>query len=624
MFTTLRSKIYAGFGVIIAINVVFALWAIFQFSMIGNEVNTNVAEHYALTAQSIRLSRIAEEQYRVLHRANVGDFTAEEAGLRLENLAKEFTITLAKIPVNLRERDSVLLLHIVQSSQRLDSLSAGFLRGSYRRQGISSNRYLLDTLYSAVQQVERNCSALADLSKEQIDAVQADLGDELRRILFVIGIGTLVAVLLGVIGGSFYSRWALRPIKRLQQAVKNVGSGQLGQRVRITTADELGDLSFEFNRMIEQLRRYEEMNLENLLLEKRKAEAIVESITTPIIVVGKDMQILLVNVSALRLFRKPIHSTLEGHDVTDLTDDENIIHTMQSLVESREESEAAISESLTWMTETEGMERYYLVQMIPLKTSGGTGGGIAIFADVTEFKELDRLKSEFLARISHEFRTPLSSILMSVDILREELLGEINKRQRELLDNAKEDCRRLSRLINDILEMSRLESGPGQKTREEFNPAELALSVLQPHLLIAEKQGIRLEHSLDGSLPTVYADPEHFRWILNNLVSNAIRYTEEGGSVEVEMAVVNDVFQLVVRDTGTGIPADSLQMIFERFYQVEQGERATPGSVGLGLAVVKEVVESYRGTIAVSSELNKGATFTVQIPMQELGGKFEV
>ena len=623
MFTTLRSKIYAGFGAIIAINVVFALWAILQFSKIGDEVNRNVAEHYQLTAQSIRLSRIVEEYYRELHRVSVGEQTREDALSAQQTLSNEFLVVLAKIPVDLRERDSLLTPRINESWNHLDSLSGVFLRGPLSEQGsrLSIYNYLRDTLYTAAQRVEQDCFALADLSKEQIDAVQADLAEQLRRILYVIGIGTLVAVILGIIGGSFYSRWALRPIMRLQQAVKNVGSGQLGQRVRITTADELGDLSFEFNRMIEQLRRYEEMNLENLLLEKRKAEAIVESITTPIVVVGKDMQILMVNVAALRLFRKPIHSSLEGQDVTNLTDDDSIVQKMKLLVDIRVEEENLIPESQTWVTESEGMERYYLVQMIPLKTSGGTGGGIAIFADVTEFKELDRLKSEFLARISHEFRTPLSSILMSVDILREELLGEINTRQRELLGNAKEDCRRLSKLINDILEMSRLESGLGHRTFEEFNPTELALSVLQPHLLIAEKQNIHLQYSLDENLPTFLADPEHFRWILNNLVSNAVRHTEEGGRVEVQIVADADEFHLSVKDTGTGIPLDSLRMIFERFYQVEQGELATPGSVGLGLAIVKEVVESYGGTIAVSSELKKGATFTVRIPLANLTKK---
>lgn len=619
MFTTLRSKIYAGFAAIIAINVVFALWAIVQFSTIGTRVNTYVGEHYQLTARSIRLTRIAEDYYRTLHRLNVGDLDQAESGPRLNTLSHEFMNTLAKIPVDLRGRDSLLVPRIGQSWNQLDSLRGLFFQEAYRAHGLTSDRYLLDTLYNAVQRVEKDCSALADLSKEQIDAVQEDLGDELRRILFAIGIGTLVAVLVGVVGGSFYSRWALRPIKRLQQAVKSVGSGQLGGRVHITTADELGDLSFEFNRMIEQLRRYEEMNLENLLLEKRKAEAIVESITTPIVVVGKDMDILLVNVAALRLFRKPIHSTLEGRDVTELTDDENIVQKMQALVELRDEDDAEPeTESLTWMTESEGKERYYLVQMIPLKTSGGTGGGIAIFADVTEFKELDRLKSEFLARISHEFRTPLTSILMSVDILREQLLGEINERQRDLLDNAKEDCRRLSRLINEILEMSRLESSRDQRATEEFNPVELAQRVLQPHMLIAQKQGIELTSTLDETMPTFRADPEHFRWILNNLVSNAIRHTDEGGVVDVVMSVVDGMFDLAVRDNGRGIPPDSLRMIFERFYQVEQGERATPGSVGLGLAIVKEVVESYGGTINVTSELNRGATFTVRIPMSEI------
>lgn len=618
MFTTLRSKIFAGFAAIIAINVVFALWAIFRFSQIGVEVNRNVAEHYRITGRSIRLSQIVEDQYRLLHRYSVGALEVEP-GERLQSLAAEFSRTLNEMPVDLRDRDSIVLPRIRESYRRFDSLSKSFITAEYRSSDISASLYLLDTVYPSAQSLERECFALADLSRSQIDAVEQGLTVQLRRTLLFVGIGTVVAALVGILGGGIYSRWALRSIDRLRQAVKTVGSGQLGHGVRITSADELGELSFEFNRMLEQLRRYEAMNLENLLLEKRKAQAIVESITTPILVVGNEMRILLVNVAALRLFRKPINSALEGSDVTNLTDDENIVAKMRSVIAGgTEEGEGTTSESLTWITESEGMERYYLVQMIPLKASGSTAGAMAVFADVTEFKELDRLKSEFLARISHEFRTPLSSILMSIDILREGLLGEINQRQHELLDNAKEDCRRLSRLINDILEMSRLEADLGRKSPEEFDPEDLARSVIQPHLLIAGERGIDLRCHVESGLPLLWADPEHFRWILNNLVSNAIKHTDEGGSVDVQVGREGEEFFLIVRDTGSGIPLDSMRMIFERFYQVEQGERSTPGSVGLGLAIVKEVVESYGGTIAVSSELNKGAAFTVRIPFSGL------
>lgn len=617
MFTTLRSKIYAGFAAVIAINVVFALWAIFKFSQIGENVNADVAEHYRITARSIRLSQIVDEHYRLLHRYSLGDLE-EDPSSELALISDRFRRELDDVPVNLRDRDSLLVPRIRETHQRLDSLSQYFIGDRFPSDGNRATVYLIDTLYTTVEKLERECFSLADLSKEQIDSVRADLAAQLRGILYAIGIGTLVAALIALIGGSFYSRWALKSIARLQQAVKNVRSGQLGQRVRITTADELGDLSFEFNRMIEQLDRYEAMNLENLLLERRKAEAIVESITTPIVVVGRDMHVMLVNVAALRLFRKSFSASLEGSDVTELTADENIVETLRSVVSGNEVEGETVSDSLTWVTEVEGMERYYMVQMIPLNASGTSGGAIAVFADVTEFKELDRLKSEFLARISHEFRTPLSSILMSVDILREELLGEINEKQRDLLENAKEDCRRLSKLINDILEMSRLESGLGRSAQEEFDLRELAGTVIQPHTLIADKQGIGLHVEIESEFPPLSADPEHFRWIINNLVSNAIRHTSEEGNVFVTLAIDGEDILFTVRDTGSGIPLDSLRMIFERFYQVEQGERATPGSVGLGLAIVKEVVESYGGTINVSSELNRGATFIVRIPLERV------
>ncbi|MCB0711158.1 MAG: HAMP domain-containing protein [Ignavibacteriae bacterium] len=611
MFTTLRSKIFAGFGAVIAVNIVFTLWAIYNFSSIGERVNERVAVNYRATSGSHLLTRSVANQFLLLTEVAEVDWS-DSLKSRFNIMRREFLNGLDQLANEFYGGDSERVEKIRLNYQRFNS-AAEKLFAQQKRWGSDS----IEQLYRLNREVQDDILALTEVGQEDISGELEVLNNQLRQTLLTVGIGTLVAAFIGIIGGSVYSRWAVGAIERLRLGVKNVGKGELAQKVHITSADEIGDLAFEFNRMVEQLRRYEKMNLENLLLEKRKAETIVQSITTPIVVVDNELRILLVNPSALRLLRKPIHTNLEGLTVTELGDGGNISELLTSVV-GRVSVDESVHESTTWITEVEGKEQFYLVQVIPLRTESGVGGAIAIFSDVTEFKELDRLKSELLARISHEFRTPVSSILMSVDILREGILGEINQRQRELLDNAKDDCRRLSTMINDILEMSRLERSGKTIRLDAFNLEELVSDVMKPHQLMAEEKGIDLQVRLDPELPNLYAEPEHFRWIVNNLVSNAIKYTGGGGFVEFVATLQDDNLTIVVKDTGVGIPMDSVDMIFEKFYQVERGGERRPGSIGLGLAVVREIVEQYNGTIVVSSELNEGSVFTVRIPLANL------
>ena len=613
MFTTLRSKIFAGFAAVIAVNIVFTLWAIYNFSGIGERVNVRVADTYQATAGSHQLARMIGEQYALLIGVRSGD-PVDSVAPRFSIMRREFLNGLSRLATEFYSHDTLQIERIRSDYRRFDSTAQNFLSGPQGGGEVSA-----EDLYGGAQSVQTEVLALSEVSRDDISVELDILNDQLKQTLLTVGIGTLIAAFIGILGGGIYSRWAVGAIERLRQGVKNVGKGELAQKVHITSADEIGDLAFEFNRMVEQLRHYEEMNLENLLLEKRKAETIVQSITTPIVVVSTELQILLVNSSALRLFRKPIHTHLEGLPVTELGDDGNISELL-TVVVGRSLKEDSVHESMTWQTEVEGKELFYLVQVIPLKTASGVGGAIAVFSDVTEFKELDRLKSELLARISHEFRTPVSSILMSVDILREGILGEINDRQRELLESAKDDCRRLSAMINAILEMSRLERKREGTSTDSFALGPLVGDALKPHQLPAEEKGVELHLSTEPDLLRISAEPEHFRWIVNNLVSNAVRYTDRGGRVEVEVKREGADLVILVSDTGVGIPLDSIDMIFEKFYQVERGGEKRPGSIGLGLAVVREIVEQYGGTITVSSELNEGSVFTVRIPLAGLGG----
>jgi PAS domain S-box-containing protein len=529
MFTTLRSKILAGFAAVIAINVVFGLWAIFQFSQVGESATDAIATNYELITNTVQLGYLADKQLGLLQQMLVSP-GVDQYSLQFDQRTADFRIALAKLGGNQVAASRRDVLNEIGTNYDEFLRAAQTYRNSL---GSQSHDQARDILYRVVQPaaitLKENCFNILYRNQYEIGNVRDELSSELKQALLFVGAATLLASLLGIIGGSFYSRWSLRPIERLTQAVKNLTGGRLGERILITTADELGDLSFEFNRMIERLRHYEAMNIEQLLLEKRKVETIVHSIATPIIVVDAEMRLVLINSAALAMFRLPIEEPYIGEAAEEVINDRSVIESLTRALQGRDDRESNSPD--IYMVRDEGAERFYAVGTLPLETSSAVSGVVAVFSDITHFKELDRLKSDFLAKVSHEFRTPLSSIIMSLDILREGIVGEINDQQRDLLNASKDDCRRLSKLITELLELSRMEANMRQRKLVQLDLAQVIDSVLRPHRLPAREKGVELIERIAPAIPPLWAEPEELRWLFNNLISNALRHTDAGGTI---------------------------------------------------------------------------------------------
>ncbi len=240
---------------------------------------------------------------------------------------------------------------------------------------------------------------------------------------------------------------------------------------------------------------------------------------------------------------------------------------------------------------------------------------LLVLQDVTQFRELDRMKSDFIATLSHEFRTPLTSINMTVDILNQGILGPLNERQKELIDSAKEDCFRLTKLARELLQLSKLESGKLQLKNEELDVAGVIDFSLHPLQLQFAEKGLHLETDIGPDLPRIVADEQQVSWVISNLVTNALKHTDRGGKVVVRARRQDTNVLVEVEDTGRGIAPEHLEKIFDKFVQIKQVSSATPGSVGLGLAIAKEIVELYGGRIWVRSAPGKGSTFSFTLPL---------
>ena len=249
---------------------------------------------------------------------------------------------------------------------------------------------------------------------------------------------------------------------------------------------------------------------------------------------------------------------------------------------------------------------------------GNVFGLLLVLQDVTQVEELDRMKADFIATLSHEFRTPVTSISMSVDILGREILGALNERQKELVESAKHDSQRLAKLARELLQLSRLEAGRVELREEPLDVGTVVRSAVRSLQVQFQEKGVRLETDIGEDLPPLLADEQQISSVITNLASNALKFTESGGTVTVRAGHDREAITIAVEDTGQGIPREHLQDIFDKFVQVKRFADSTPGSVGLGLAIAKEVVELYGGKIWAESELGRGSTFTFRLPVRTL------
>jgi PAS domain S-box len=390
----------------------------------------------------------------------------------------------------------------------------------------------------------------------------------------------------------------------LISAIKQIKAGNLGHEAEIISNDEVGELAREFNNMTSRLLQFEQSTLGKLVEEKNKSITIVKSISDPLIVLDTNYRIILINDASEHFFGIKEESALERHFLEVIRNGE----LFDFVTTAKDEKDAIIQKIISINTGAE--EHFFNVSVTVIKNDKSSlAGFVVLLQNVTQLKHLEKIRNDFIATISHEFKTPLTSIIMGTDLVLGEVIGKLNSEQKEVATAIKEDGERLSILVNDLLELTKIESGKAVYKMDECSMVSIIESSIKQFFQFAEQKGVILLTNADKSLPKVKADYEKITWVLNNLISNALKYTKEGDHILVLAEEKNDKVYVTVKDTGVGIPAEYLNIIFDKFVQVKGGDFEMRGT-GLGLAVVKEIVEAHEGKIWCESELDSGSSFT--------------
>ncbi len=447
-----------------------------------------------------------------------------------------------------------------------------------------------------------------------------------------------------ILGNVFNALMITRPIKELLVGVKNIAAKNFKQRVNLPLRGELGELISSFNLMAEKLEKYEEQNIEELTSEKAKLETLVSTIADGAVLIDPDMEIILVNPTAKSIFgwgENAIGDNILHHLPSELTT--KLTKPLYQMIERKIESKAAevvqdnhsLPESeqhhlsdrdefrITLHKPTPRTVRVLLSRVI----DGGSENikGIAMTVqDITREVELNEAKSQFISNVSHELRTPLFNIKSFIETLSEYGEDLTQVQRREFLDTANHETDRLTRLVNDVLDLSRLESSRTYNLCgvDLSQPIEQTLRTCQ---LNAKDKGIQLHQELESNLPLVTGNYDLLLQVLTNLVGNSLKFTNSGGKVTVRAyqtpAESNTLNQSAVRievaDTGIGISAEDKEAIFERFFRVENRVHTLEGT-GLGLSIVRNIIEKHNSRIYIDSEVGVGTTFWFELPVYQV------
>lgn len=456
-----------------------------------------------------------------------------------------------------------------------------------------------------------------DLMKLNMDAIvrKSNIAEQTahRATLWIAITGTLCFLIAFTLLINFPGHIA-NPIRKLTGSIKEIANKNYNERLHFESNDEFGELATAFNTMAAKLEEYDSSNLSRILFQKKRIETLINNMPNPIIGFDEKMKILFANNEALKILNIKAENLI-GKIAQDVSLTNDLMRSLtKEIIERKNETDKQNKEPLKIYADDK--ESYFEKEIIRV-TITPTGetlpkhiGDVIILQNITPFKELDFAKSNFIANISHEFKTPLSSILMSLKLLDDERIGSISDEQKKLILNIKEDCERLLKITGELLNISQLETGNIQLSIQQNDPHEILRYAVDAVKFQAEQKQISLVINTDEKLMKVKADMEKTAWVLINILTNAIRYSSEKSNVIIEVKNNSDKIIFSVKDFGKGIDKRYLSKIFDRYFQIPGSSKS---GTGLGLAISKEFIEAQGGSIYVESEIGEGSNFSFSL-----------
>lgn len=573
----------------------------------------------ALWQTSRATEGILRENYRSILAADnmIGALERQDSGLLLVLLgfAEQGRREFDKGEADFREWQAVAAGNITLPGEAdlIESLRVGYLRfrtesavvlmPSRGKTPEAVSHYHGDVL-PLFGDVRAAASRLREINQAaMVAASDKAIGTGHRAIASTVFLGAVV-LLVGALASEVLTRRILQPLAVLSDATDAVAAGEYDVALPPVTGDEVGQLASRFALMAGKLKAFQALNVSEIVAEQQRSDGIIRSVADGIVLLDGDLRVVRLNPKAGEILGTAPGAAV-GRNLADLVRDDQVLEHARNRQAPRIPGRPVDDPILT--VRSGEQVRHYRVDVTQVAGKYPMER-VLLFQDITQFRELDRLKTEFVATASHELRTPLTSMAMGLHLLAEGAGASLAPRDQEVLTAAVEDTNRMRVLVDELLDLSRIESGQLAVRLEPVGLGPVITQVVETLRAQADAAGVTVATDVPAHIPDVMADSTRIGWVLTNLLANAFRYSGPEGHVLVAVDTVVDFVQVSVSDDGPGIPIESQARIFGKFVQGPHGR--TVGGTGLGLAIAKAIVDAHGGAIWVDSAPGQGSTFT--------------
>jgi len=612
MVWTLRKKIFIGYGITLVLMIVVLIWALVNLLDLGKASDAILRENYKSILAAENMVYAIERQDSATLLLFLG--YEDQAWKQFRDNESLFFQWLGRARDNITIEGEERIVKTIENGYNTYLNHIAELKPVYKSNLQRTATFYHETILPSFISVRNACIHLREINQETMFKASERARHIAKRAIWsMVFIGS-AAIGIGLVFSLILSNLLVKPVRQMMEATRKISEGNYDVEISIQSSDELGDLTKDFNEMVKKLKVYHDLNIDQMMAEKRKSDAIILSIDDGIVVVDNEFRITGINPTAARALHLE-SSQMENKHFLEVIKDEQLFNHVKHSIETGESP--TIEERKNILTVEQGEKPYhYQFSITPVRGKAGSLLGVVLLLrDVTRLTELDRLKSEFVMTASHELRTPLTSISMSIKLLLERTMEKLSEKDQQLLLAAHEDLQRLKTLVSNLLDLSKIEAGKMEMEFENISLhtlCENAVGVLKSQI---DSKGICLTLDLSQNLPRVKADANKIIWVLTNLISNALRYIESGGSIRLSAEQLGPYVHVSVSDNGPGIPFEVQSKIFDKFVQIKS-DKALGGS-GLGLTICKEIVRAHGGTIWVDSTTGEGSTFTFTLPVVE-------
>jgi NtrC-family two-component system sensor histidine kinase KinB len=605
MVWTLRKKIFIGYGITLVLMIIVLIWALVNLLDLGKASDAILKENYKSILAAENMVYAIERQDSATLLLFLG--YEDQAWKQFRDNESQFFQWLGRARDNITVEGEERIVNTIENSYNTYLNNIAELKSVYKSRLQKTATFYHETILPSFNSVRTACIHLREINQETMFKASERARHIAKRAIWSMMIIGSAAIIIGLGFSIILSNLLVRPVRQMKEATQKISEGNYDIDFSVSSSDELGGLANEFNAMVKKLREYRALNINQIMAEKRKSDAIIRSIDDGIVVVDNEFRVTDVNPTAAKALN--IESGhIQNKHFLEVVKNEMLFNYVKQSVETGQ-SYSIEEQRMIFTVEQGEKQRHYQFSITPVRGKPDSLLGVVLLLrDVTRLAELDRLKSEFVMTASHELRTPLTSIGMSIKLLLERTMEKLNEKDRQLLLAAHEDLERLKTLVRNLLDLSKIEGGKMEMEFEKISPQRLCQNVTGILENQTTAKSVHLTVEVPQNLPDVKADANKITWVLTNLITNALRYTESEGSIRLSADHHGPYVHVSVIDNGPGIPLEDQSKIFDKFVQIKS-DKALGGS-GLGLAICKEIIRAHGGTIWVDSIPGEGSTFT--------------